>query len=262
MLICFFDILSWLRERLWYLRLFLIYFLDIPLVDVLISEDLLKQDFNLFLMIRIFFLQLSLQELFLNQCCLLLALVRTFISWVNLLNVSITWLVLLLIALIVGLRNLIWITFVDGWNILLIFIRFKALVLNRNDLSDFAAVNSLWLVTLMFLVDSWRKVYLLLFWVNLVVGDNCSNNTPYIIFKNKSLENCCNSRKLSIVWIIIPVYCWNCIFRLKEVRYRWIVHDYNIFEITTQSGQVFYECIVVVRAMLPEQFICTQVLRV
>jgi hypothetical protein len=60
MLIRFLDILSRLREWLWGLRLFLIVFLNVPLVDVLISKDLLKQDLDLLLMISVFLLQLSL----------------------------------------------------------------------------------------------------------------------------------------------------------------------------------------------------------
>ena len=60
MFIRFLDVLSRLREWLWGLWLFLIVFLNVPLVYVLISKDLLKQDLNLLLMISVFLLQLSL----------------------------------------------------------------------------------------------------------------------------------------------------------------------------------------------------------
>ena len=60
MFIRFLDVLSRLREWLWGLWLFLIVFLNVPLVYVLISKDLLKQDLNLLFMISVFLLQLSL----------------------------------------------------------------------------------------------------------------------------------------------------------------------------------------------------------
>ena len=185
-----------------------------------------------------------------------MAVIWTLIPWVRLLAVCMARLVLLLTTLVIRLR-LSLITFVNELDIWVFFSHSGALILDHGDLGGFTPVNSLRLVPFMLLVYRWWKINLLLLWVNLVVWNDCPNHTSNIIFVYESFENYRDPRQFSVIRIIVPVYSWNRIFRLKQVSDWWVVNYDDIFEVSAKPCQVLDKRIIVVSAMLPEQFVGT-----
>lgn len=143
----------------------------------------MQHNFDFFFMIWIFIFYFCLKQLFLNQSCLFLSVIRAFISRMNLLG-RLIWLSLLLLLFVIS-------TIIIPLCVLnpsipfvrvFLFLRLYCLAWHKIYIWSFSAINSLRLVSFMFL---WRgQIDLLLFRVNFIVGNNRSNYTTYIVLKS------------------------------------------------------------------------------
>ena len=215
----------------------------------------------------ILLLDFVLKKLLLNKSSLLLPVIRTFIPRVSIL----TWICMSGLILLLGVAT----AFIQLLSIILnigsfviqvwihvLFFKFVGLVCNQINVLTFAAINSLRLVSLCFLVSCRRKIDLLLLWVNFVVRNNTSNHAANIILIRKSLKNRGDSRQFSVVWIIIPINCRDSVLRLKQICNRRVINNYNIIHIPSQSGQILYKGIVIVGTVLSEEFIRAKLVRI
>lgn len=252
-LIGLFDILSWLRKMLsnWS---FLSVLIDILRLNIWISQHLLQENIYFLFSICVLFLKLVLKQLLLNQSSLFRPLVRAVVPRVRVLLLLsyLTRLVLLLgLCSLPGVMSLSLIpSLLSPLHLLLFLHPCICLWLEKVSLGGFAAVDSLWLVSLVFLVWSRRKVELLLLWANFVRSDHRSNHAANIIFVHHPLQKSCYSGQLGIIRVIVPIDSWDGIFRVEEIGDRRVIDNDDVFHISTEACQVFDECVVVICAVL------------
>lgn len=96
------------------------------------------------------------------------------------------------------------------------------------------------------------KVELFLLRVDFVINADFPDNFSDVIFKRKSLENMTESRKLGVAWAVVPTKNWNSVFRLEHKGDGRIVEDYDIVHVSSKSGKVLHEGVVIESAMLSE----------
>ena len=117
--------------------------------------------------------------------------------------------------------------------------------------------NSLRMITL-----TWVKVDLFRSGIDFVIWNYFSNNSSYIGLISQPFQKIGCSWQLPVLRVIIPRNNWHCVFRLKHIGDRWVIHDNNIGHLSAQASHVLHIGITEPGTMLSEKFVRTKLFRV
>jgi len=85
-----------------------------------------------------------------------------------------------------------------------------------------------------------------------VVSGGLSDERTHVVHFTHHFEHRDEIQQLAVAFVVVPVYRRQCVLRLELVTHRRVVHDYHVFHVSSQVGQVFHESVVVISAVVAE----------